>query len=556
MTLASDPIALKLVENGVLAKMDLDRAMRLAAEDQAPLRQTLDRLGLSAPGAWADAAADAFNCQRFDPSSVPSAPVAETLFSEAFLRRKRVLPLEQNEAGITIAICEPGDRFLLNALGLAADRPVRLVVATERELDEALDQVYGTDEGVEEETETALVDDADVARLRDLAGEAPVVRWVNDILARAAELHASDIHLEPGQDGLTVRYRIDGLLTEDLRPSADMSAAILSRVKILAGLDIAERRLPQDGRIRWRAQGREIDLRVATAPNLEGESVVMRLLERGNKAPAFEDLGFTAKLISEITPILERKQGLILVTGPTGSGKTTTLYAGLSHLTTAERKIVTVEDPVEYRLPGVMQMQVKADIGLSFSTALRSLVRQDPDIMMIGEIRDQETASIAVQSALTGHLVLSTLHTNDAAGAVTRLMDMGIEDYLLSATLNAVIAQRLVRRLCPVCKTEVKPTPTVMELFDRHKVAVPDRLLEAKGCDACQGRGYSGRLAVAEFIPFGPNLSRLINSGADVGALREAAHKLGYESLIQSALHAVSTGDTSYAEVLRVMDGA
>ena len=556
MTAVTDPIAMALVENGVLAQSDLDRAIRLASEEHAPLRQTLDRLGLSAPSAWADAAAQAYGLDRFDPSTIPPEPVCPSLFSEAFLRRKQVLPVQEEDAHITIAICEPGDRFLLNALRLAADKDVTLVVAAEREIDDALDRVYGVDETTNAEQDVSGIDASDVARLRDLAGEAPVVRWVNDILARAAEMHASDIHLEPEHTTLHVRYRVDGLLTEGQTPPPDLSAAILSRVKILAGLDIAERRLPQDGRIKWRAQGREIDLRVATAPNLEGESIVLRLLERGSKSPAFEDLGFDPSLIVDIKTQLDRKQGLILVTGPTGSGKTTTLYAGLSHLTKPERKITTVEDPVEYRLPGVVQMQVKPDIGLTFSSALRSLVRQDPDIMMIGEIRDQETASIAVQSALTGHLVLSTLHTNDAAATITRLLDMGVEDYLLAATLNAVIAQRLVRRLCESCKSATKPDSALLDLFQTHGVPAPEVVFEPVGCEACHGRGYRGRLAVAEFLPFDQTLSQFIRRGADIAALRDSARQFGHRSLAAAGLNTVAEGQTSFAEILRVVDGA
>jgi general secretion pathway protein E len=370
-----------------------------------------------------------------------------------------------------------------------------------------------------------LTDEEQIQHLKDLASEAPVIRLVNLMIARAVESRASDIHIEPFENRLKVRYRVDGVLREVESPPSRLSAAVISRIKIMAKLNIAERRLPQDGRIQLRAQGKEIDLRVSTVPTLWGESVVMRILDKASVVLDFETLGFSPRTLGRFLEILHMPHGIILVTGPTGSGKTTTLYTALQTINTPERKILTVEDPVEYQLEGVNQIQVKPQINLTFANALRAIVRQDPDVIMIGEMRDLETAGIAVQSALTGHLVLSTLHTNDAAGSVTRLLDMGVEDYLLTSTINGILAQRLVRLLCTRCRQPYPALPELVEEMRLHRFADTRdiTLFKPVGCEHCGGTGYRGRAASMEFLVMSDPLRRLVLKHADAGDLQDTA---------------------------------
>lgn len=397
----------------------------------------------------------------------------------------------------------------------------------------------------------------DVEHLRDLASEAPVIRLVNLILQRAVEARASDIHIEPFENRLKVRYRIDGVLQEVEAPPASSTAAVISRIKIMAKLNIAERRLPQDGRIMHRVQGKELDLRVSTVPTSHGESVVMRILDRESIVLDFDSLGFDADLKEKFVRVLEMPHGIILVTGPTGSGKTTTLYTALSQINTPERKIITVEDPVEYQLEGINQIQAKSSIGLDFAHALRSIVRQDPDVIMIGEMRDLETARIAIQSALTGHLVLSTVHTNDAASGITRMLDMGVEDYLLTSTVNAILAQRLVRtlhsdhreahRLLPEVASELGFTRLIEQ--DEYTVYRPLPTAENPG-------GYLGRTSIMELLPVSDSLRRLVMQHATAGELQKLAVAEGMRTMYQDGLLKCLRGVTSVEEVLRVTQEA
>src|SRR5438067_8799230 len=369
----------------------------------------------------------------------------------------------------------------------------------------------------------------DAERLKDLASEAPVIRLVNQLIARAVETHASYVHLEPFPDRLRIRYRYDGVLHEVEPPSARLQAAVISRIKIMARLDIAERRLPQDGRIKLTVRGHEIDFRVSTIPSLHGETVVLRVLDRTAVEFDYDKLGFPAEVQAGIERSLDLPNGMVLVTGPTGSGKTTTLYTGLLKLNTVARNVVTVEDPIEYQLTGINQIQVKPQIGLNFASLLRSILRQDPDVIMIGEIRDLETVQIAVQAALTGHLVLSTIHTNSAAATMTRLRDMGLEDYLMTATLKAVLAQRLVRRLCPACKTPDPAPSALIERFGLERLA-PQRkitLFHPQGCPNCRGTGFRGRRAIAELLVPNRAIDRLIFEGADDSTIERTAVEQG-----------------------------
>jgi general secretion pathway protein E len=428
------------------------------------------------------------------------------------------------------------------------------------ELEAAIDRLYGGGPGEAQEEDAAEIAgeiealDTDVERLRDLASEAPVIRLVNQIVGRAVEARASDIHLEPTENGLKVRFRIDGLLHEMEVLPARLRPAVISRVKIMAKLNIAERRLPQDGRIKLAARGTPLDLRVAVTPSLHGEAAVLRILHRDTVALDFATLGIGGANLKALLSILDRPHGIVLVTGPTGSGKTTTLYAALSRLNTPERKILTVEDPVEYQLEGITQIQVQPAIGLDFAGVLRSLLRHDPDVMMVGEIRDRETAEIAVQAALTGHLVLSTLHTNSAAGSIARLIDMGVPEYLLASTLTGAMGQRLVRTLCPQCREPVEALPEfARELgLDRLAKGGPVRLWRPRGCESCHATGYRGRTTISEVLVSDDALRRLILKRSDARELHTAAVASGMTGMFEDGATKALAGLTTIEEVLKV----
>lgn len=550
-----------LVAQGFIDHRSLDRARHVAAETGNRLDRVLTQLGMVSERSLAEALARFVGAPVATLPDYPVEPLFVDRVKPKFLRKARALPIAENGEAVTIAMADPLDGFTRNAISAALGQPVAIAVAVPIELEAAFDRLYpqaepsgdpgslleeivGGSEPVEEDTE----------RLKDLASEAPVIRLVNQLIARAVETHASDVHIEPFEDRLRVRYRYDGVLHEVESPPARLQAAVISRVKIMARLDIAERRLPQDGRIRLTVRGHEIDFRVSTVPSLHGESVVLRVLDRGAVEFDFVKLGLPDDIRQGLERCFDLPNGMVLVTGPTGSGKTTTLYTGLLKLNSVARKIITVEDPIEYQLPGINQIQVKGQIGLNFATLLRSILRQDPDVIMIGEIRDLETAQIAVQAALTGHLVLSTVHTNSAAATVTRLRDMGVEDYLLSATLKGVLAQRLVRRLCPRCKTAEPAASALVERFDLRRLA-PGRddisLYRPVGCAECRGTGYHGRRAVAELLLPSSEIDRLLFERADQSAIERAAISQGMRPIFEAGLLAVLEGDTTIEEVVR-----
>ncbi len=526
----------------------LARAALVQSETGEPLDAVLTRLGMVSERALAEAIAGAAGLRIASALDFPAEPIAADRLSPAFLRDARALPLRETAMGVDVAFVDPLAPFARQALSFALGRPVTPVVARSGDVEAALDRLYPADAGSVDDSGEA--DEADVERLKDLSSDAPVVRAVNALIGRAVEANASDIHIEPTEDVLKIRLRVDGALRDEEPLPAQLKAAFVSRIKVMSGLNIAERRLPQDGRLRLAVRGHDIDLRVATAPTIHGESVVLRILDRSNLALDFASLGFAGESLERYLKVLQLPHGIVLVTGPTGSGKTTTLYASLATLNTADRKILTIEDPIEYRLAGINQTQVAGQIGLSFATALRSFLRQDPDVMMVGEIRDLETAQVAVQAALTGHTILSTLHTNSAAAAVTRLLDMGVEPFLITSTLNAVLAQRLVRRLCQSCREPFTPTQEMLDSLDvEHTLASIEQLYRPVGCAACGHSGFRGRIAVLELLIVDEATERLVLARAEARDIQAAA---GLRTMLEDGLEKARAGLTTLDEVLRV----
>jgi len=474
--------------------------------------------------------------------------------SVRFLKEARCLPLRKEDGRVILAMADPHDLETQRTLEVVLAAPVTPIAVPEQDVLDAIDEVYLPGSpmarlvgGIEvEEVDVTHEEAAEIGHLRDMAREAPIIQLVNLLISRAIEIGASDIHLEPFENLFRVRYRKDGVLFDAESPPKGLEAAILSRLKIMSRMDIAERRLPQDGRFRLKYQGRDIDFRVSTLPNLFGESMVIRILDRERVILDLNRLGFPPETLAVFDRLIHKPYGMILVTGPTGSGKTTTLYAALNRINSVEKKIITVEDPVEYRMAGVIQMQVKPDIGLTFARSLRHIVRQDPDIILVGEIRDRETAEIAIHAALTGHLVFSTLHTNDAPGAITRLLEMGIEDYLLASALLGVLAQRLVRLLCPECKTPVTASAGGALGVEAGTVFM------GRGCEACAHTGYQGRTGIYELLVIDDLIRRLILQHADATALKNAAQKQGMQTLAADGWAKVRAGLTSPQEVFRV----
>ena len=484
--------------------------------------------------------------------------------SVRYLRENLVFPLKQEDGHILLAMAQPEDQGLQAAMEVALKAPVVPVKAAEAEILEFIQATYEPEGPMSrlvgdleaEELDVESEETSEIGHLRDMAREAPIIQLVNLLVLRAIQLGASDIHLEPYEDTFRVRYRKDGILYEAESPPKGLQAAVLSRLKIMARLDIAERRLPQDGRFRLKVQGHHIDFRVSTLPTLMGESMVIRILDQEKVILNLHGLGFPPRELQLFDELIHKPYGMILVTGPTGSGKTTTLYAALERINSSEKKIITIEDPVEYRLSGVTQMQVKPTIGLTFARGLRHIVRQDPDVVLVGEIRDRETAEIAVHAALTGHLVFSTLHTNDASGAVTRLLEMGIEDFLLASAILGILAQRLVRLICPECRT---PLPGGHEAEEWRLVRnalgpeqQPEQLFTGRGCPACAHSGYQGRSGIYEFLAVDDAIRPLILQRADASTMRQEAMAQGMQTMAANGWNKVAQGLTTAEEVLRV----
>ena len=491
---------------------------------------------------------------------LPKVPLVLDGLSSRFIRENRIVPLELKNDVFKVLMADPDDGEVIDALRVALGADVQAHAGDGKAIDDYISRYYGQEtqdinkiiENIDDKGSDLIAEEGEnIGHLKDLASEAPIIKLVNLLIARALESRASDIHIEPFDDELKIRYRIDGVLHDVETAPKKLQAAVVSRIKVMAKLNIAERRLPQDGRIRIKVGDREIDLRVSTIPVIYGESVVMRILDKESIVIDLALLGFSGDTLSQFYKLIEKPNGIILVTGPTGSGKTTTLYGALDKINSPERKIITVEDPVEYQLKGVNQIQTKPQIGLNFAGALRHIVRQDPDVIMIGEIRDLETAEIAVQSALTGHLVFSTLHTNDAPSAITRLLDLGVERFLLSSTIRGILAQLLVRVICPHCK-EKDPSATGRDELALFGIGGDVDLYRGKGCEKCTFTGYHGRAGVFELLVVDDEFRRLILRNADAGELRQMAIKLGMKTILEDGAEKVRKGITTLSEVFRV----
>lgn len=485
------------------------------------------------------------------------------LIPYAFARKNLVLPIQVLETHVKVAIVDPLNLNALDELHLMLDKKIKPALVSQEILLNALNECYHHKEGsttkllahLEDEAKhnKAEEEDEEVYDLLSTKDEAPIIRLLNLILSEAIQQKASDIHFEPFEDDIKVRYRIDGVLQGRHTPPREYQTQLLTRIKVLAKLDIAEHRLPQDGRIKLKMGGREIDFRVSTVPVAHGERIVLRILDKGNISLGLDQIGMLPSVLDEFRKLTSLSEGIVLVTGPTGSGKTTTLYSALCERIDDEINIMTIEDPVEYKLKGIAQMAIHPKIGLNFAKGLRHILRQDPDVVMIGEIRDAETAEIAIQSALTGHLVLSTLHTNDAPSAITRLVDMGVEPYLLSSTIVGVLAQRLLRKICPHCREGYLPSKEELKEIDLSMETLQSNMLyRGKGCSTCFESGYQGRCGIYELMPVSYALQTMIAKNPEARILREAAIKEGMISLRQHSAHLVKTGVTTISEVMRV----
>jgi general secretion pathway protein E len=547
-----------LIEQSRIPAIAADRVRRVQLETMDRLASVILKLGMMSEEVLAAELASFAQLQQVAKDQLLEVMLPEgSEVNASFLLAHELVPVESegdslNGESLNVVCWDPLESYAVRALEFATGRKVHLSVATRAQVLAALSAVLPVDSKANTEaSRNEAFEDEEIERLKDLASEAPVIRFVQRVVDEAVRMKASDIHIEPSEHKVHVRFRLDGLLREIETQSRDMGASIVSRIKVMASLNIAERRLPQDGRIRTTVQGKEIDFRVATSPTLHGESVVLRILDRQDIALDFDALGFDERLKNTVRAAISRPFGIVLVTGPTGSGKTTTLYAALKEINTPDKKILTIEDPVEYVLNGVNQVPLKPQIGLTFASALRAFLRQDPDILMVGEIRDRETAEIAIQAALTGHLLFSTLHTNTASGAITRLLDMGMDDYLLTSTLHLILGQRLVRKLCAQCRQPYSPAPDVLARFGLP-VLGGEQWFAAKGCPACQGSGFKGRTTIIEALPMTDAVRARVLEKADAHAIQQVAVGEGMRTMFEHGLERVRSGLTTIEEVLRV----
>ena len=552
-----------LHKKGLISEKDIDRIIKMQKDTGKDLQKIIIELNILKKDEMMIALAEEIGVKYVNLSDIDTDPVIVVLIPEEMARRHQLIAIDKGENKLTVAMANPLDVFAYDEIKIRLGYNLEAVLSYGEDINKALDEVFGVSDEwdqvidkFENLTVTVLKEEEREAELSALTAgeEAPIISLVNLMILRAVKENASDIHIESfGDETLQVRYRIDGILHDVMSLPRQLRLAVISRIKIMSDLDIAERRLPQDGRIQVNVGGRTINIRVSTLPTVNGEGAVLRILDPSSILLELNSLGFSQDILPKFTSLIKKPNGIILVTGPTGSGKSTTLYTTLNILNSTEKKIMTIEDPVEYRLKGINQVQAKPKIGLTFAAGLRSFLRQDPDIMLVGEIRDKETAEVAVQAALTGHLVLSTLHTNDAPSSVIRLIDMGIEPFLISSSVIGVIAQRLVRRICPRCKKEAKLTSDLAKILEEYNMdSKKITLNKGEGCPYCKETGYKGRIAIFELMIITDTIRDLISSNITSGKLRETALKEGMCQLKEDGLKKVCEGVTTIDEVLRV----
>lgn len=560
--MASTLIGQLLLDRNLISSTDLQNGLSLQKERRDKIGKILTDLGYLAEKDLMSVLSEQLKVPLIRADEFPDVPIKVDKLSIKFLRQFQVLPLDLEGNLLTVAMADPSDSDTLESLRMFTGYDVRMCLGTTGEIAEGIERLYSPIEEeskqVEEQLSSGVADQSgtveDIENLRDRASELPVIRLVNQMISRAVERRASDIHVEPFEKDFRIRYRIDGILQAVDAPSLELKAPVISRLKLMAKLNIAERRLPQDGRIKLKVLGKDIDLRVSTLPTLYGESVVMRILDKSD-ASVFDlkSLGFPENMLSVIERLTSLPYGIFLVTGPTGSGKSTTLYSAMKRINLPDKKIITVEDPVEYQMDGINQIHVNTQIGLTFATGLRHIVRQDPDVIMVGEIRDLETAEISIRAALTGHLVFSTLHTNDAPSAVTRLVDMGVENYLLSSCLVGVLAQRLVRVVCQHCRSGY---PGDLEQLKSLGVVLNGdpsiTLYQGKGCESCGFTGYETRKGIFELMEIDDEIRRMVMTNQSANIIAQYARKQGMKTLREDGFDKVLTGTTTLDEVLRV----
>ncbi|MBG81128.1 MAG: ATPase [Phycisphaerae bacterium] len=555
------PLGEMLLQRGLLSQEDLDRALehQLQSGHQKLLGEVLQQLGIATESQVLEVIAEGYGVPFVDQVARVADPRALDALPRDFIEEHRILPLFLVRQTLTIAISEPANLYLVEEVARISGYDIKIAAATRSDIESALQSylpaanVFVIDDIYEDidEQDFSIIERqvTEIADLEEVAGHGPVVKLVNFIIFNAVQERASDIHIEPDYQGLRVRYRVDGRLYEKLSPPHKMHAAIASRVKIMSNLDISERRVPQDGDFNVMLEGRPIDLRVSTMPGKYGETIVIRIIDSHNNRLSMDQLGFSSEILREWQQVIEQPNGVVLVTGPTGSGKSTTLYSMLSMINSQEINISTIEDPIEAKISGINQAQVNERAGFTFSRALRSMLRQDPDVLMVGEIRDGETAGIVTQAALTGHLVFSTLHTNDSISAVTRLGNLGLEEYLIAATLRGVLAQRLVRKVCPHCKEPWEPDARIREAMIREGCQW-ETLYRGAGCGRCRSTGFAGRIGIFELLVPDAKVLDAIASGTNLQELRTLVEGRGFRSLRHDGLEKVCHGLTTPEEVL------
>jgi type IV pilus assembly protein PilB len=555
------PLGALLIDEGLLTEVQLDAALAEQGRSGKPLGRLLIESGTISEAELVRTLARQVGLEFVDLTDRVADPSVASLVSESLARRYQAIPIGWEDGKLVVAMADPSNVFAVDDIRAIAGAEIRTVVAVASQINETIEKFFRVDADVDAVVQAASEesgDDTDLTSVTELVEDAPIVKFVNMLVTQAAGDRASDIHVEPAEHDLRIRFRIDGVLHEVMRSPRSIQAGVISRLKVMADINIAERRIPQDGRISMKVGGRGIDLRVATLPTVYGEKVVMRILDKGQAVLRLEELGFLPETEERFETAYRRPYGAILVTGPTGSGKSTTLYATLNTLNQPDRNIITVEDPVEYRLPGINQVQINPKAGLTFASALRSILRSDPDIVLVGEIRDRETAVIGIEAALTGHLVLSTLHTNDAASTPLRLVEMGVEPFLVTSALDCVVAQRLARRLCDKCKDPYQPTEMELSeagwpMEDLHSGEWPT-LYRAVGCAACGRTGYKGRFALHEVMLISEEIERLIIERRSTEDIQKTAEMQGMLTLKRDGLRKVGKGLTALEEIFRVVN--